>query len=82
MRDYRRVLDWAEHRPEIDAARMGLLGISFGAIDAVVLARSRRPDRRARDSHGRRRLRTSWWAHTIGRWLPVFKENVIFSHFE
>jgi dienelactone hydrolase len=38
VRDYRRVLDWAEHQPEIDAARMGLLGISFGAIDAVVLA--------------------------------------------
>lgn len=35
--DYRRVLDWAEQHPEIDAARIGLLGISFGAIDAVVL---------------------------------------------
>jgi dienelactone hydrolase len=35
--DYRRVLDWAERQPEIDAARMGLLGISFGAIDAVIL---------------------------------------------
>lgn len=36
--DYRRVLDWAEEQPEIDAGRIGLLGISFGAIDAVVLA--------------------------------------------
>lgn len=35
--DYRRVLDWAERQPEIDPARIGLLGISFGAIDAVVL---------------------------------------------
>lgn len=36
--DYRRVLDWAERQPELDASRIGLLGISFGAIDAVILA--------------------------------------------
>ena len=38
LEDYRRVLDWLEHEPEVDAARIGLFGISFGAIDAVVLA--------------------------------------------
>lgn len=38
LEDHRRVLDWLEHDPEIDAARIGLFGISFGAIDAVVLA--------------------------------------------
>ena len=37
LRDYRRVLDRAEQQPEIDAGRIGLFGISFGAMDAVML---------------------------------------------
>ena len=37
LRDYQRILDWAEEEPEIDAARIGLFGISFGAMDAVML---------------------------------------------
>jgi dienelactone hydrolase len=35
--DYRRVLDWAEEQPQVDASRIGLFGISFGAMDAVML---------------------------------------------
>jgi pimeloyl-ACP methyl ester carboxylesterase len=37
LRDYRRILDWAEQEPEIDPTRIGLFGISFGAMDAVML---------------------------------------------
>jgi pimeloyl-ACP methyl ester carboxylesterase len=37
LHDYRRVLDWAEQQREIDAGRIGLFGISFGAMDAVML---------------------------------------------
>jgi hypothetical protein len=37
LRDYQRILDWTEKQPEIDAARIGLFGISFGAMDAVML---------------------------------------------
>lgn len=36
--DYRRVLDWIATRPELDSRRIGVFGISFGGIDAVVLA--------------------------------------------
>ena len=36
--DYRRVLDWVEEQPQLDASRIGLFGISFGAMDAVTLA--------------------------------------------
>jgi len=35
--DYRRVLDWVEGQPELDAGRIGLFGISLGAMDAVIL---------------------------------------------
>jgi dienelactone hydrolase len=35
--DYRRVLDWIEQQPELDARRIGLFGMSLGAMDAVML---------------------------------------------
>src|SRR5690606_8473137 len=34
--DYRRVLDWVERQPEIDA--VGIFGVSFGGMAAVMLA--------------------------------------------
>jgi dienelactone hydrolase len=36
--DMRRLIDWAEDRPEIDAYRIGLIGFSHGAMLAPVLA--------------------------------------------
>ena len=36
--DMRRLIDWAEGRPEIDAGRIGLIGFSHGAMLAPVLA--------------------------------------------
>jgi dienelactone hydrolase len=36
--DYRRVLDWIEQQPELDARRIGLFGMSLGGMDAVMLA--------------------------------------------
>ncbi|HSN56909.1 MAG TPA: dienelactone hydrolase family protein [Candidatus Sulfomarinibacteraceae bacterium] len=36
--DVRRLLDWAEGRPEIDGERFGLVGFSHGAIVAPVVA--------------------------------------------
>ena len=45
LEDYRRVLDWVEQQHEIDPTRIGLFGISFGAMDAVMLtALDRRVD--------------------------------------
>ena len=35
--DYRRVLDWVTEQPQLDADRIGLFGISFGAMDGVML---------------------------------------------
>jgi dienelactone hydrolase len=37
LQDYSRVLDWVEHEPELDATRIGVLGVSLGAMDAVML---------------------------------------------
>jgi dienelactone hydrolase len=37
LQDYRRVLDWIELQPELDATRIGVFGVSLGAMDAVVL---------------------------------------------
>jgi hypothetical protein len=37
LQDYRRVLDWVENEPELDAARIGVFGVSLGAMDAVML---------------------------------------------
>jgi dienelactone hydrolase len=37
LHDYQRVLDWVELEPELDATRIGLLGVSLGAMDAVML---------------------------------------------
>jgi dienelactone hydrolase len=37
LSDYGRVLDWAERRPELDPSRIGVFGISLGAMDAVML---------------------------------------------
>jgi pimeloyl-ACP methyl ester carboxylesterase len=42
---YRRVLDWVEEQHEIDPTRVGIFGISLGAMDAVMLtALDRRVD--------------------------------------
>ena len=38
LADNKRVLDWIETRPELDARRIGLFGISMGGIQAAVLA--------------------------------------------
>jgi dienelactone hydrolase len=38
LQDYHRVLDWVEVEPELDATRIGVLGVSLGAMDAVMLA--------------------------------------------
>lgn len=38
LKDYGRVLDWVEQEPEIDSSRLGLFGVSLGAMDAVMLA--------------------------------------------
>ena len=38
LKDYRRVLDWIEQIPDLDAARVGVFGVSLGAMDAVMLA--------------------------------------------
>jgi hypothetical protein len=35
--EYRRVLDWVAEQPELDASDIGMFGISFGAMDAVML---------------------------------------------
>jgi dienelactone hydrolase len=37
LAEYRHVLDWVEQQPELDRGRIGLFGISLGAIDAVML---------------------------------------------
>jgi hypothetical protein len=37
LQDYRRLLDWIENEPELDASRIGLFGVSLGAMDAVML---------------------------------------------
>jgi dienelactone hydrolase len=37
LQDYRRVLDWVELEPELDATRIGMFGVSLGAMDAVML---------------------------------------------
>jgi hypothetical protein len=37
LEDYRRILDWVEQQREIDPTRIGLFGISLGAMDAVML---------------------------------------------
>jgi dienelactone hydrolase len=38
LQAYRRVLDWVEQEPELDARRIGVMGISLGAMDGVMLA--------------------------------------------
>jgi hypothetical protein len=37
LQDYRHVLDWIENEPELDASRIGVFGVSLGAMDAVML---------------------------------------------
>ncbi|MBI4577815.1 MAG: dienelactone hydrolase family protein [Planctomycetes bacterium] len=34
----RRALDWLERRPEVDGARLGVVGVSLGGIRAVILS--------------------------------------------
>ncbi|HEU4616698.1 MAG TPA: CocE/NonD family hydrolase [Gammaproteobacteria bacterium] len=36
--DYRRVLDWITTNPRLDSSKIGVFGISFGGIDAIMLA--------------------------------------------
>lgn len=38
LQNYHRVLDWIELEPELDPSRIGVLGVSLGAMDAVMLA--------------------------------------------
>jgi dienelactone hydrolase len=38
LKDYSRMLDWIERQPELDASRIGVFGVSLGAMDAVMLA--------------------------------------------
>jgi dienelactone hydrolase len=38
MRELRRLVDWLGSRPEIDQARLGLFGFSFGAVRAATFA--------------------------------------------
>jgi hypothetical protein len=35
--EYRRVLDWVAEQPELDSDHIGMFGISFGAMDAVMV---------------------------------------------
>ena len=35
--EYRRVLDWVDQQPELDSGDIGMFGISFGGMDAVML---------------------------------------------
>jgi hypothetical protein len=45
LADYQRVLDWIEGEPELDVRRVGVFGVSLGAIDGVILtALDRRVD--------------------------------------
>jgi dienelactone hydrolase len=37
LHSYSRVLDWVERTPELDASRIGVFGVSLGAMDAVML---------------------------------------------
>ena len=37
LQDYHRVLDWVELEPQLDPSRIGVLGVSLGAMDAVML---------------------------------------------
>jgi dienelactone hydrolase len=37
LQSYSRVLDWVEQEPQVDATRIGVLGVSLGAMDAVML---------------------------------------------
>jgi dienelactone hydrolase len=37
LESYSRVLDWAEREPDVDPTRIGVLGVSLGAMDAVML---------------------------------------------
>jgi pimeloyl-ACP methyl ester carboxylesterase len=37
LQGYHRVLDWIELEPELDPSRIGVLGVSLGAMDAVML---------------------------------------------
>jgi hypothetical protein len=37
LQDYSRLLDWIEREPQLDASRIGVFGISLGAMDAVML---------------------------------------------
>lgn len=37
LQNYHRVLDWIEHEPELDASRIGVFGVSLGAMDAIML---------------------------------------------
>jgi len=41
--DIRQVLDWAENRPEIDAGKIGIIGISFGSfVSSIALGMDER----------------------------------------
>jgi len=37
LQDYSRIVDWIEREPELDSTRIGVFGVSLGAMDAVML---------------------------------------------
>lgn len=38
MREFRRLFDWLANRPEVDSNRLGLVGVSYGAVRAGMFA--------------------------------------------
>jgi dienelactone hydrolase len=38
MREFRRLMDWLASRPEVDPDRLGLVGVSYGAVRAATFA--------------------------------------------
>lgn len=38
MREFRRLFDWLAARPEVDSGRLGLVGVSYGAVRAATFA--------------------------------------------
>ena len=65
LQDYSRVLDWIEREPELDASRIGVFGVSLGAMDARDADRSRTARELARHRDGGRRLVVSAGQHEL-----------------
>ncbi|MBI1990447.1 MAG: hypothetical protein HYS65_12100 [Betaproteobacteria bacterium] len=81
------VIDWLEPRPDIDAGKIGLWGVSLGGYYAPRAALRRRsrarfiwlpanktawsPGRTRSASRGRRRGRSNWWRSKTAITLPT-----------